>query len=79
MGKVSKIECTTLLLLAAEGYQSELGLVFSNIVHKGVKESLGVFRGHDDPVADVRFGQSRQHGSEIDDEFAVGMGDYGQV
>ena len=38
-----------------------------------------MFRGHDDPVADVRFGQSRQHGSEIDDEFAVGMGDYGQV
>ena len=38
-----------------------------------------MFRGHDDPVADVRLRQAREHCGEIDDKLAVGMGDDCQV
>ena len=38
-----------------------------------------MFRRHDDAVADFRFRETGQHGREIHDEFAAGMGDNRQV
>ena len=38
-----------------------------------------MFRGHDDPIADFRLGNSGKRRRKIDDELAVGMGDNRQV
>ena len=66
-------------LWLSESDLAVLCLIFGDVVLKSQQKPLGVFRGHDYPVGDLRLGQSRKHGREIKNEFAVGMGDYHKV
>ena len=81
MVRYSQVEGGTGLgaLAAVQVNDAELGLELGNVVEEGVHQAFGVLRRHDDAVSDEGFGHTGQGGGEVDDEFAAGMGNDGQV
>ena len=77
--KVGKVEGGAVGTLAAELDRAELVLIFADIVRKGIEKTLGMLRRHHDAAADLGFGNAGEHRGEIDDEFAVGVGDNREV
>ena len=65
--------------LASQIDDAELGLVLGDVVKEGVHQALGMLRGHDDAVANLRLGNAGEGGGKVYDEFTSGMGDDGQV
>lgn len=63
----------------AEIYRSEMALVLGDILGEGLEEPLGVFGRHDDAALNHGFASRGKSGGEIDDEFAVGMGDNREI
>ena len=74
--KIGQVERSAALLRALAATQvndAELGLVLGNVVKKGVHQALGMLRGHDDAVANLRLGQPGQGSGKVNDELAAGM------